>query len=231
MHTVAEERSRLAGVDLAGRDASLSRALAQGLDTPLVALRATMESLGQEVLQGARPVAQLRIDGVLRELERLEKNVRALCAFASPPVPHPLPCSLEEIVSTARAGLTSDQRRRVIAARSTPGAHLEVDGPLLGDCLRRLIENALEASDDVVLVVARREPGQASLAVIDRGPSSLASDWQPLPFHTTKPNHLGLGLTLTRRDVELLNGRMECLSTPSGDTCVRITIPCLEDDR
>jgi signal transduction histidine kinase len=230
MRTAEREQERVPGADVVRVDGSFSRALFQGLDTPLAALRASMESLGQEMLS-TRAVKPLRIDGVLREVDLLGKNVRELCELASPPVPHALACSLEEIVSSARAGLSPEQRARVIAARTEPGARLQVDGPLLAACLRRLIENALEAAGGSVLVVLRRERDLASLSVIDGAPSHLAPDWQPVPFHTTKPNHLGLGLTLTRRDVELLNGRLEFLSTPGGDTCVRITIPCKEDDR
>lgn len=215
-----------------GEDASFARALTQGLDTPLVALRATMESLSLEVLLGSGPHLQpLRIDGVLREVDRLGKNVRELCELASLPVPRPLACSLEEIVSAACAALSPEQRQRVLVARTEPGAALEVDGPLLSGCLRRLLENALEATDDIVLVVARRARGEVSFSVVDEAPSALGPGWQPVPFRTTKPNHLGLGLALTQRDVVLLNGHLEFLSTPGGQTCVRITVQLKEELR
>jgi signal transduction histidine kinase len=230
MRASEELRSHVPG-PVPGTEGSLARALLQGLNTPLAALRATMETLGQEMLQSGHTVKPLRIDGVLREVDLLGKNVRGLCELATPPVPLPLACSLEEIVSAARSGLPLELRARVIAARTEPGASIEVDGPLLSVCLRRLLENALEASDGPVLVVARRENGQATLSVIDDAPSSLGPGWQPVPFHSTKPNHIGLGLTLTRRDVALLDGRLEFLSMPDGATCVRITIPSKENDR
>jgi signal transduction histidine kinase len=231
MHTAEQATNGAPVAALADPDVSLARALSQGLDTPLSALRATMESLGQEMLLGSQTVAPLRIDGVLREVDLLGKNVRELCELAAPPVPRPLACSLEEIVRSASSAFAPHQRARVIAARTAPGESLEVDGPLLSACLRRLIENALEAADGPVLVVARRERGHASFAVMNDAPSLLGPGWQPVPFHSTKPNHLGLGLTLTRRDVGLLGGRLEFLSAPGGDTCVRITIPSVEDDR
>jgi signal transduction histidine kinase len=231
MRTAEHEYDHAPGPGLASPDGSLARALLQGLNTPLAALRATMESLGQEMLQSGHAVKPLRIDGVLREVERLGKNVRELCELATPPVPRPLACSLEEIVSAARAGLPPDQRERVIAARTEPGASIRVDGPLLSACLRRLLENALEAADGPVLVVARREAGRATFSVVDDAPSGFGPGWRPVPFQTTKPNHLGLGLTLTQRDVGLLDGRLEFLSTPGGETCVRITLPSKEDGR
>jgi signal transduction histidine kinase len=212
-------------------DATLSRALAQGLDTPLAALRATMESLSLELVQRNVGLSPLRLDGVLREVERLGRNVRELCDLASPPVPRPLACSLEEIVHAARRALPCEQRARVVCARCEAGANLEVDGPLLAGCLRRLLENALEATDGIVLVVARLEAGAPSFTVVDEAPSELGPDWRPIPFRSTKPNHLGLGLTLTHRDVALLNGRLEFLSTPGGRTSVRITLPSKETGR
>lgn len=214
------------------RDGSLSRALAQGLDTPLAALRASVESLSQEFGHGHRSAQpRQRMDGVLREVERLGRNVRELCDFASPPVPRPLACTLEEIIAAATQALTSEQRSRVVAAHFERGVTLRVDGPLLSGCLRRILENALEATDGPVLVVVRPEEGQTSFTVIDEAPSSLGPDWQPAPFQTTKPNHLGLGLALTQRDIALLNGRLEFPSSPGGETCVRIAIPSKEDVR
>jgi len=208
-------------------DASFSRALSQGLDTPLTALRAAMETLGHELRSG-EDVGALRIEGVLEEVELLGKNVRELCELASSPVPRPLNCTLDEIVNSARAPLTPEQRRRVLAARREPAEALRVDGPLLAQALRRIIENALEATDDFVLLHAHVDGGHARFSVLDGSQSELGPDWRPTPFRTTKPNRLGLGLTLTQRDVSLLDGTLEFPSMPNGRTCVRISIPLME---
>jgi signal transduction histidine kinase len=119
----------------------------------------------------------------------------------------------------------------VVVARCEPGAALDVDGPLLSGCVRRLLENALEATDGLVLVIARLSEGQASITVVDDAPSALGPSFEPVPFRTTKPNHLGLGLALTQRDLAFLNGRLEFLSIPGGETCVRITVQLKEDVR
>jgi signal transduction histidine kinase len=233
MHTDVN-RSANARAHLDGAEAALSRALAQGLDTPLAALRATVESLEQELQHGARPRPQ-RIDGVLREVDRLGRNVGELVDFASPPVPSPLACTLDEIVEAARAQLPLEQRRRVIAARCEPGKRFHVDGPLLALCLRRVLENALEATAEPVFVVARRLDRECTLSVFDGAPSPLGPGWQPVPFRSSKPNHLGLGLTLVKRDVALLGGRLEFPSSPPDaigeQTCVRITLPTREEIR
>ncbi len=202
---------------------AFSRALTQGLNLPITALRASVESLSQELSQVG--VGALRIVGVLREVERLAENVRELVDFATPPVLRPLRCTLEEILSGARAALPAARRGRVLLARMGRGAALHLDGPLLSTCLRRLTENALEAGSEHVLLVGRAGPGCAVFSVIDDAPGGFDPDSALADFHTTKPNHLGLGIALTRRDVALMNGRLEFLSTPGGETCARITVP------
>lgn len=216
---------------LSSETAFLSRALAQGLDTPLTALRASLETLGHELRAGVKDIQPLRIEGVLGEFERLGRNVQELLEYATPPAVHALECSLEEIVRAACAPLAAAQRERVLVARVEPGSELHVDGPLLAGALRRLIENALEAGSGPVLVVARREGVTTSFSVVDDAAAGLAPDRQPAPFQTTKPNHLGLGLALTRRDVALLGGRLEFLRTPGGETCVRISLDSKDSAR
>jgi len=231
MPTVSEPSAATPLASTPSETVFLSRALAQGLDTPLSALRASLETLGHELRAGVKDIQPLRIEGVLGEFERLGRNVRELLDYATPPEVRPLACSLEEIVRAACAPLDVLARERVLVARVEPGSEITVDGPLLATALRRLIENALEAGTGQVLVVARREPAGTSFSVTDDASAALAPDWQATPFCTTKPNHLGLGLALTRRDVALLGGRLEFLRTPGGETCVRISLDSKETAR
>lgn len=212
------------------QDGSLHRALLQGLETPIAALRASMESLSQALREDSAEARSARVDWALREVELIGRNVRGLCDFASPPVPRPLACSLEEIVSAARQRLTPEQRERVLMARCAARMAVRVDGPLLAECLLRLIENALEASEGLVLIVARTEGTCVSFSVIDDSARALAPGWEPIPFRTTKPNRLGLGLALTQRDVALLGGSLEFAPLPDGGTCARVTVMAREEE-
>ncbi len=202
---------------------AFSHALRQGLDLPLTALRASMEALRLELSRDG--IAGRRIHGVLREVERLSENARSLLDFATLPEPRPLRCSVEEILRSARSALDAGQRPRVLVAPVQGRTFLDVDGPLLSNCLRRLAENALEAGSEHVLLVGRLAERQATFSVIDDARRGFEAAPMLAAFRTTKPNHLGLGLTLTQRDVELMQGRLEFLPTVAGETCVRITVP------
>ena len=72
----------------------LGAVLAQGLDLPLNALRASMESLCSS-LRGSEHGSDL-VDGVLEEVERLGHNVRGLVELATPPILQPLRCTATE---------------------------------------------------------------------------------------------------------------------------------------
>ena len=83
-----------------------------------------------------------------------------------------------------------------------------------------------------LLAELRRAGRRAPVLLLDEnGADAFGPEWHPTPFLTTKPNHIGLGLALTQRDVALLGGRLEFLRNPGGETCVRITLPSTENAR
>ena len=138
---------------LVRKSGAVARALTGGLELPLQAIRASVENLHHEFARD--PVGSRRLDGVLRGVERLGRNVDGLVDLAAPPTPRPLFCTLAEIVDAALQGLRPEERARVLSARPCGEEPLRIDGPLLSVCLRRLIENSLEAGSESVLWAAR----------------------------------------------------------------------------
>ena len=65
----------------------MSLALRQALDLPLTALRASMESLSRLIKK--QDGGALILDGAIKEVDRIERNVRELMEFASPPDSRP----------------------------------------------------------------------------------------------------------------------------------------------
>ncbi len=215
------ERSALAP---ATDRALLERSLQAGLGIPVAALRASVEGLCSE-LRGLRP-SPAAIPGVLEEVERLGRNVAGLVELARPAEPRPISCRLEEILRSASRAFVPFRRPRLVLARTERGAAVVTDGPLLARALERLVENGLEASDeDDVLLVARREPERVRFAVLNRSRGWLDPQWAMQPFHTTKPNRLGLGLTLAERDVRALGGRLRIETSALGDVRAEVLVP------
>ena len=206
-------------------DEALGRALRSSLDVPLSALRASLESLAREL--GADP-RSADVDQALGQVSRAGRVVSDLAEYASHPVPMPLWCSVDEILYTARHRLSRADRERVSVANSLGRRRLFVDGPLLSRALERLLRNAIEASESPALITARRAgrgEGQALFAVFNEGRGVDLDPDAVVPFHTTKKNHIGLGLTLAVRDVELLGGSLSLVRTPGGEIAATVSLP------
>jgi K+-sensing histidine kinase KdpD len=190
----------------------LAPALAQGLDLPLCALRASVESLRENLASDAagRQVAA----NVLREVDHLGRNVRDLMDYATPPRPRPSRCTASEIAHSALGALPEGARARVTVARERTDAILFVDGPLVVRSLLRLLERAVEREGEVLLF-ARSEGGRALFGVVAGSALSSAG-----PRRQTD-----LSLCVVRRDLGLLAGSLELRTSSHGGTCATVMLP------
>jgi two-component system, LuxR family, sensor kinase FixL len=79
-----------------------------------------------------------------------------------------------------------------------------------------------------ILVRTRSSPeGAAELAVIDSG-QGIKPDRLPRlfePFYTTKPNGMGMGLSIARTIIQAHGGRIWAENDPAGGAVFRIALP------
>jgi len=235
-------QAALAQVSRLGSMGELAAAIAHEINQPLSAA-STYTGLVAESLEGerlrdpgtrdlaAKAVSQIRraADVVrrLRTLVRLGRSERA-------------PTSATTIISEAIDLVRGDLERHNIMLR------LDLDGDLpllmadrlqIEQVLLNLIRNAAEAILEAengrreVLVRAKRSgPGLVELSVIDtgRGFASSFADEVPLPLSTTKPDGLGIGLSLCRSIAEAHGGALMIRNTGSGAR-VSISLPVAEN--
>ncbi len=85
------------------------------------------------------------------------------------------------------------------------------DGPSWVAAVSNLIHNAMQASDHVWVDVSRPADRQLCVRVTDNGPGIPAELAAELfePFVTTKPEGMGLGLSVVQRAAEHLGGRVQ----------------------
>lgn len=178
--------------------------------------------------------SQVALDALWRLADHLERPLQ------------PRLCSLDEVAQAAAAEAVLSIQAHA-PARPSPQLRLlalgsaRVDRGLVHVILVNLIGNALKFNlgHEDVLVTVRREAASnpAGLLLIvsddgagfDPGPTArTAQRPQPPNAATQPPGHgldLGLGLSIVRRAVQRLGGRLEVASAPGQGTTVRVTMP------
>ena len=115
--------------------------------------------------------------------------------------------------------------------------HVLVDRIQIQQVLVNLMRNAIEAMDasrrrELDVATSLRDERMVEIAVTDTGPG-LDDDIAARlfePFVSTKPNGMGLGLSICRSIVEVHGGRLQCKANPGGGMIFRFTLPSAPHD-
>jgi C4-dicarboxylate-specific signal transduction histidine kinase len=215
----------------------MAAALAHELNQPLGAATNFL-SAAQLALKAARP------DSSARALARIEKaaeqTVRAgaILGRLRDYIAHGE--TEKQIVTASR--LLEDAIALTLVGTRDPDLKVRFDfspdeRPILADRVQiqqvvfNLARNAMEATEGMSpreIVVATRVGANAQLevSVADTGPG-LPKDPEAVfrPFRTTKPDGMGIGLSVCRTIVEAHGGRLWAENRPGGGAVFRFTVP------
>ena len=108
-----------------------------------------------------------------------------------------------------------------------------VDADQIEQVLARLLDNAYQAMENGGTVAIRVKncvedhTSMVLLQITDEGCGFTLDQKEHLfePLFTTKPRHIGLGLPIAKRLVEVNGGRLELESTAGKGTCVTVYLP------
>lgn len=122
--------------------------------------------------------------------------------------------------------VTSAKRVKVFTELAAGLPDLEVDAVEIQQVLLNLIRNAVDAMEETeqqnraIWVSGRRDNGNIVISIEDSGPG--VSDFEGIfePFVTTKPEGMGIGLSISRSIVAGYNGR---LSVENGNRGARFS--------
>ena len=126
------------------------------------------------------------------------------------------------------AGLLLDERTEKLG--------LQGSAVQLQQVLANLLLNAADAVEGMpparrrITIRMHDEPsGRVQLSVSDAGPGIPADRLEHVftPFFTTKPDGLGLGLSLSRSIIEAHGGRLWAERSPEGGSVLHIVLPGL----
>ena len=217
----------------------LSASIAHEINQPLAAIVTRSEAALRFLDRDNPDLGEVRdaLSGIGRDGMRAGGVIRGLRALARKSGPQLTRLDLDEVIREALAFARGELQRHDVVLRTKLAAG---DKPVKGDrvqlqqVLLNLIMNGVEAMKEVTertreLTVSSTFADQTSVlaSVKDTGPGidPAVAERMFQPFFTTKPDGLGMGLSICRSIIEAHGGRLWVSPrTPQGAD-VRFTIP------
>ncbi|MFA6092371.1 MAG: HAMP domain-containing sensor histidine kinase [Elusimicrobiota bacterium] len=183
-------------------------------------IRSKLSSLGK-----TDPKVEKHLGIIEDEVKRANATLGEILAFTRMREPAKSPCSLNGIIDKALSGFPP--RRLKPLLEPAPSDHTVcVDEELIIQCLGHLIRNADESgAEGEVRIRARFEKGWARIEVMDSGPGLPSDARLFIPFCTTKPRGIGLGLSFVRKAVERHGGKITVADRPGKGVAARLELP------
>ena len=238
-HELQTELAHASRVSMMGQ---LTASIAHEVAQPLVAVR-TNASAGLRWLKADPP----NVDEISQALERIVLDVdrgsavvtriRAMVKRApETPEDTSLHDAIEDVLTIAHSEVTKHgvQVRRELAPDLPP---VRVDRVQIQQVLLNLVVNAIDAMSEVtdgkrelVLGTEALRSGEVCVSVRDTGPGidPAAVDTIFQPFHTTKEQGLGMGLSICRSIVESHGGKLWAGDNAPDGAVFQFTLPAAE---
>ncbi|HPD28925.1 MAG TPA: ATP-binding protein [Phycisphaerae bacterium] len=225
-HQVQEQlnqhREELARVSRLSTMGEMASSLAHELNQPLAAVanyvRGCQRRLGSGTWNESELMQALAEAG--NQAERAGQILRSLRDFVAAREPRRVPADINRIAETAVDLARPEAKVRGIAIRFVPAKDLP---PVLADAIQieqvvlNIVRNALEAMSntrlncgEVFVSTSAGGPGEVEVAIQDSGPGLPADAVKKVfdAFYTTKPEGMGIGLSISRSIIEAHRGRL-----------------------
>jgi two-component system, LuxR family, sensor kinase FixL len=182
--------------------------------------------------------AQISVESLREQVERIDRIVRELTNFAHPGSSEWKVVSIGEIAQEALRMVRFERRLNEVTIQCECGerqGQVRAIPQQLHQVIVNLVLNALDALADVeqprITVTTRTDDAWRYVDVSDNGhgidPETLSRIFEP--FFTTKPVGCGtgLGLSISYSIVQRHGGRLEVASTPGEGTTFTISLPAI----
>jgi two-component system sensor histidine kinase KdpD len=216
------------------------RAVSHDLRSPLTAIQAASDGLGDSTLSLSEADRRELVDTIGVEVRRLERVVDDLLALsrlqAGAVEPTREVWTVDDLVYGALAEVAADTER-VTATIPDDTPPVLVDAVQVRQILSNLLDNALKFSppESPVTVRVTRTRKEVIVRVIDQGRGLPESELEHVfePFYRGAPAQdktgTGLGLAIARGFADANGGRLWAESRPGQGACFALALPPAED--
>jgi len=211
----------------------IAAGVAHELRNPLTAIK----MLVQTGLEGQTPsgLAAEELTVIEQSIRRMEQYIQIFLDFARPPRAERRRTDLVDVVRRAVALVEGRARRqKVDVSVHVPDDPLPacLDPEQIQQVLVNVLINALDAQPrgGTIDVEVSRVDKRAVVRISDCGPGLPSEVMDRLfePFVTSKPDGVGLGLSICKRLVEAHGGSMRIDNVPGGGAVAVFTLPAEE---
>ncbi|MGB0466981.1 MAG: ATP-binding protein [Pontibacterium sp.] len=214
----------------------MSAGINHELNQPLTAIRAYADNARAFLEMGKTEVAVTNLKEIGGLTERMAKIIHPLKEFSRKSSGQPEPVCLRAVRDGAMAvmyGRLNKQGAQISWPDTLDQLYVMADIVRLEQVMVNLISNGLQAMESVrekrIEIAVQTQADQLIIRVRDFGPGISDAELDQVfePFFTTKQagQGLGLGLSISHRIIENLNGRLRADNHPRGGAVFIIELP------
>jgi signal transduction histidine kinase len=226
----AELTRRLERMEHLSEIGELAAGLAHEIKNPMGSIKGAAEIIAPGFKQDdpKREFAFILIE----EVNRLNRVVEDFLRYAKPLALSKKTARLKDMIErmTKQVAMAAEGKGIEVNIEADPGLTAFADEEKLMQVFMNLALNACQAMKGqgrLRIAASRERDGGARIEFSDTGPGIPADQRRRIfmPFHTSKPDGAGLGLTVSERIVAAHGGRIEVGDSPKGGAVFAVVLP------
>ena len=199
------------------------------LKNPLAAVDAALFALGDRRAVRADPAGRRLLERARGNVARASEIITDLLSFARLRNPASAAVAAEDVVRRALDRVTIPAACRVREDLDPALPPVNIDPAQIEQVLVNVLENAFDACEDggTVTIATRLLADAVEIEIRDDGVGIAQHEVQRVfePLFSTKPEGVGLGLSLSRNLVHANRGAIRLTSHPGDGTTVVVALP------
>ena len=239
-----QRREELAHVTRIAMMGELTTSLAHEINQPLTAILSNAEAAQRFLTRAVPDISEVRqiLEDIIRDDRRASDVVRKVRALVKKEKPRDEPLDLNKVIEEVVDLIRGDSLLQglSIATDLSPGlATIRGDGIQLQQVILNLILNSAAAMRNspsgqrkIIVRTAMLDGRTVKAFVTDFGTGIDENNIERLfePFYTTKPEGLGMGLSISQTIIKAHGGTMEARNNREGGATFAFTLPAHQGD-